>query len=948
MRGLRTKLHHLRDLALQSDYPDILILTETWMNDDFVDAELGLINYNVFRRDRDHSSSVHERGGGVLIAIEKKMTSSKCTLTHENVEQLFVNIVCDSLKIIIGTIYMPPRSLPELFHQHVEDVERLMQDNKNKIIIIGDYNLPGVEWLNRHDGLLLSPKPNIIQSNYEKATIISDSFGFLDLMQYNNTPNSNNEYLDLIFSNIKSPNVCLSLDSLVPADFHHPPLVCDFSIPCNFKYLDFDFQSLDFSKANYDVIFNELSAISWQFIDSYELADSIKIFYNILWNIIETHVPIKSIKSSKYPIWFNKDLINTINAKNRAHKALKATSCDQNKIEFSFLRAKSKKLQRDCYNKYVKKIEDGIKSNPKSFWNFTNSKRKNHGLPNTLSYDRITAEDGNGIVNLLATYFESVYENNSQQTHHQDHLSQSQTEDSTSVALSDIDISYNEVLRNLYLLKDSKSPGPDGLPAILLKKCAGVLYKPICDLFRRSLKEGIFPEVWKESFITPIHKSGSKNVANNYRPISILNLIPKIFESIVRSKISPFINSAIIEQQHGFVNGKSTVTNLMIVTQKLLESIEKGYQIDIIYTDFAKAFDKVSIPLLVDKLKKFGFSDQLTKWFSAYMTHRTQFVKYKSYVSRKINVTSGVPQGSHLGPLLFIIFINDIHLSFHDSEFLLFADDCKFYKIIRDQADCLKLHNDLHNMAKWCETNKMKLNVNKCKIQSFSKNNTKVLFNYVCNGTQLERVTSVKDLGVIFDSSLSFIPHLDSIVSSSLKILGFIKRNTEDFRDINTIVTLYKSLVLPKLMYASSIWSPYFEVHIKRLERVQHRFLAYISFKARLQNPRVTHNYAELYKLTNICTLKSNREYVDACLLYKIINDLLTSSHLKSLFTRNNSQYNLRNCHQFIIPTYRTSYCYYSPIARLSRLGNNTRISLVCDSFSSFKRQAKEQFFVFE
>jgi hypothetical protein len=206
----------------------------------------------------------------------------------------------------------------------------------------------------------------------------------------------------------------------------------------------------------------------------------------------------------------------------------------------------------------------------------------------------------------------------------------------------------------------------------------------------------------------------------------------------LEDKITPILDPVISRQQHGFVSGRSVTSNLALYTQYLLTEMENGCQVDAVYTDFSKAFDKMSIQKLVYKLANVGLCNALTRWLSNYLSGRSQYVKYNFFISKRISVTSGVPQGSHLGPLLFSVFVNDIETILRGSKLLLFADDCKIFRAIGTVSDAESFQNDLKGLETWCTKNEMDLNATKCKVITFGRSRTKILYSYEINGTMLE------------------------------------------------------------------------------------------------------------------------------------------------------------------------------------------------------------------
>lgn len=323
----------------------------------------------------------------------------------------------------------------------------------------------------------------------------------------------------------------------------------------------------------------------------------------------------------------------------------------------------------------------------------------------------------------------------------------------------------------------------------------------------------------------------------------------------------------------------------------------------------------------------------LLEWIRSYLFNRVQIVRVNGFKSAEIGVPSGVPQGSHLGPLLFSIFINDIHTCFKYSKFLCFADDLKCFMAISLNSDCVNLQSDLHRLEEWCLTNCMELNTSKCLSMRFSRRRSPIMFDYEINNTVLVNVSSTKDLGVTVDSVLSFVPHISDIVSRALKMSGFVKRCTRDFTNISAIRLLYCSLIRPLLEYASSVWSPLYACHIHRLEQVQRRFVRYLAFKANINPPEdFNYNYSELYKRFSLVPLKDRRDQRDLKILFKILNSLVDCPDLASLVNIAVPPRNTRLNHLFQQPYCRTNIALKSFVARSVKLANH--LSPILDFFT--------------
>ncbi|TLM13355.1 reverse transcriptase family protein, partial [Acinetobacter baumannii] len=278
--------------------------------------------------------------------------------------------------------------------------------------------------------------------------------------------------------------------------------------------------------------------------------------------------------------------------------------------------------------------------------------------------------------------------------------------------------------------------------------------------------------MWKRSFVVPVFKSGDKHNIANYRPISKICAIPKMFERIVYDFLFPLIRPHIIEQQHGFISHRSTETNLCEFLDYVLSSMEDGHQVDVVYTDYSKAFDRINFDILIEKLHGLGVHGDLLRWLESYVRDRSQAVTFNGFCSSFAPVPSGVPQGSHLGPMLFNIYVNDVPNVFRKSKFIMYADDKKVYKVIRSLNDCLELQDDLNNLFVYCQNNLLTVNTNKCTIITFSRGRSNILYDYSINGQTLVRTTVVRDLGIYLDSSLIFDFHVNEIVNKAFRMLG--------------------------------------------------------------------------------------------------------------------------------------------------------------------------------
>lgn len=430
------------------------------------------------------------------------------------------------------------------------------------------------------------------------------------------------------------------------------------------------------------------------------------------------------------------------------------------------------------------------------------------------------------------------------------------------------------------------------------------------------MKYGYFPKFWRASFIIPLFKSGNKSNVSNYRGIAKLSAIPKLFEKCITDFLVHQISSLITPIQHGFRRGYSTMTNILQLTTLVNHGFTKGQYTDVIYTDFSKAFDKVNHNLLLNKLSLMGFGGTLLSWIKSYLMCRSQSVRFNNANSKNILVYSGVPQGSHLGPVLFMLFINDLPEVIKYCKVLLYADDVKIFLSHKNCSDQIYLQDDLNSFHKWCNVNLMELNLKKCKHMHFSRLYDAVGF-YSLGGHQLELVDVFLDLGVLLDAKLTFVQHITMTVNKARGVLAFIKRWAKEFTDPVITKRLFTSLVRPILEYGSIIWDPFYNVHNNRIESVQKQFLLFCLRYLYRNNALNLPSYSTRLSKIKLPTLESRRKMLNVSFIINLINGDVCSEFLLQNLSINVPQRLLRNYDPLHVRAYRTNYANADPLRRL-------------------------------
>ncbi|KAF0751787.1 Reverse transcriptase domain-containing protein [Aphis craccivora] len=908
VHGLRTKLYTLRCNFILFDSYDIIILTETWLTPDIGNAELGFVGFHIFRFDRNSYSSSSARGGGVLIAVKSNLNASLILNNCLNVEQVFIALTFLKTKFLIGAIYLPPNSCAGVYEQHSQTVEQLVSVYYScNIIICGDYNMPDIVW--SHDNIGLK----ILGCSTRASALIGDSFSFLNFFQVNSLTNAHDSLLDLVFSNSSELSVYKSSQSLVISDPYHPPLDINYVLertrdivtPRTFR----DFKNVDYGPINEfllrtDWVSSELS--------NRNANDAASFFNSKLLEAIDKFVPFKTLHEHKFPLWVSPEIKSLIFQKNRAHFTFKKSGLPLDYNIFSELRAKCKYLSKSNYRVYIGKTERALSNSPRSFWKYVRDLKQHPEIPVSVRFGDHSSNNPSESANLFSDYFKSVFCSSAS------NQPQSRSPYSLPFDLrSDCHFSPEDILSTLSTLSNKTSTGPDSISALFLLNCRLSIYIPMFLLFRRSLDESTFPDIWKICYVTPVLKSGDALDVTNYRPISH---IAKVFESVVYHCVKRSLNHVLIDEQHGFKPGKSTSTNGVSFLSYSIENIESGSQIDVIVIDFKKAFDRVNHELLIHELERLGLGYPLLGWFKSYNTGRKQFIRVAGVSSCIIDIPSGVPQGGHLSPLLFSLFINSLSQHLNRAKCLLFADDIKLFLKVDSTADQAILQRELNLFSTWVDRLGLVLNLDKCHSITFTKSRSSTNRTYSINGFPLKQVFQIKDLGILYASSLSFNQHIEAIVARALKVLGFIKRNTKHFTSVNCLRSLYLTLVRSIIEYGVVVWHPYLARHQHKLEQVQNRFLSYLAFVSKTDVSPC--DYVQLRIIFNIPSLSSRRTDIDVRFLASLLNGTLDAPNLLAEIPFKVPTRGIRNLDQFYVPYHSTAYGFNHPLHRMLRVSN--------------------------
>ena len=429
------------------------------------------------------------------------------------------------------------------------------------------------------------------------------------------------------------------------------------------------------------------------------------------------------------------------------------------------------------------------------------------------------------------------------------------------------------VEHQLQKLDTSKANGPDGISAKMLKETARSIAPSVTKLFNLSLRTGCFPTDWKTSHVVPIPKSDQHSSPSNYRPISLLSILSKVLERHVHHLVTEHLSlgHSLSQDQWGFRANRSTTLALLRVTNDWLQSLDARVEVCATFFDFRKAFDTVPHRTLISKLKTLYLHPAIIRWICNYLTGRYQRVVVDGATSQSLPVISGVPQGSVIGPLLFLIYIDSVsHLELSQgTKMVLYADDMLIYKDIQSCDNYRDLQNDIDQIYNWSVENSLSFNATKCKQMVISRKHRPIAHTSLHLGNNtLEIVYTYKYLGVTITADLSWSEHIHTKCSKAKKLVGLLYRRFQSNADPSTLFNLYIALIRPHMEYACEVWNPHLQKDKTKLEQVQ-------KFGLRMCTKKWNSDYAHLLSQFNIPTLADRRLCLSLCTTYKIINELV-------------------------------------------------------------------------
>ncbi|CAH8458231.1 unnamed protein product [Dicrocoelium dendriticum] len=785
-----------------------MAFTETWLFPDIIDSEVSIPGYHLSRADRHGRKS----GGGVILYWRADLKSHLVEVSCDNdsdFDALWCRIHDGCRSSLIGVIYRAPLGagarLLELIKKHGAGKDCL---------ILGDFNAPNIDW----DFFLCNRPPDSFDAAF-LDTILDCSLYQHVSMPTRILAGQSPHILDLVLSPAQSDVMDLTVFQPIGKSDHCTIL---FQWTRRFTVHNSCAVRRNFWRTDALRLKTAASSMDWYIPEQLNVDGAWNLLYSKLTSLIEQVVPIsKKRPLSRGPPWIDRDLRSLMNRRRKLWDRFRITRSEHDYISYKTVRNTCTLQKREKRQQYELSLATLSRNTPKTLFSYLKrSTRAGSGIPALCSSEHEDpVHEDTDKASLLARQYSSVYSTSASFT--------DRTVCTPPSLLEHVDINTDVVLKLLCELDPYSSPGPDDLHPLFLKTVAQYIASPITQVFRRSFQSGLLPTAWKMGIIKPIYKGGNRQDPASYRPICLTSIVCKIMERVLKRALRLHLErlDLISSAQHGFRKARSCSTNLLMAREKWANSLDVGKRMDVVFVDFSKAFDKVPHEQLLYKLRGIGISGNFLSWISDFLHTRSMLVRVNETYSDPVHMTSGVPQGSVLGPELFNIFINDLPSELQ-SDCLIYADDLKIWKEVSSLEDADRLQETLDLLHTWSIQWHLPINQDKCSVLPIGA--PEPLGAYHIGGFLLKNVTSERDLGVIVSPDLRSSQDTMKRVAAAYRMFHAIRRafcrlTPELFR------LLFTSHVRPILEYGLPAAYPLSKSERDMIEKVQRRGSKFVS-----------------------------------------------------------------------------------------------------------------------
>jgi len=877
---------HLLDLS--NSYFDVIGFCETFLTSEHFLPSFQFPGYQLFVKNRE----LMARGGLAFLVkngIFCRQRGDVDVWIEGKVESFTLELAIDSKKLIVSEVYKPPSARLEDFTEGFEILMRAAVSSKLDFICMGDFNFDlydlhaiNLDFLNlmvSNDLFPLVGVPTRITSH--SATIIDNIF-------------VSSKYL-------KSS----AADVLVFPCSDHLPVVASVPLVIAKEKKAEKKQMRQLRKQNMENLAEELSKVSWKpvFDETEDASHAFDIFMNILQPIYDKTCPLKVLRNTRESPrkpWVTSELIQMIKKRNLLYQSfLDCQSADMFE-EFKKIRNQVNTLRRSCVKSYYELKLGETKGDSRGTWKVLrevlgSDKKKN--TPTSLIVDGKVYEGKQSIVNHFGAYFSTIGE----VVQKQDQPLSQGTSEEAFIDDRGLGLIMEAEETNMQELKEivnsikSNSSGSDGISLKTFKLIMVYLLPCLVYMINLSLKSGEFPQKLKEARVIPLHKSGSKTDLTNWRPISLLSVFSKMYEKVMHKKLYAHLtkHGFLSDSQFGFRKGHSTVHAMQHFLDFLNTSMENGEMTLSVFIDFKKAFDTVDFKILIDRLRSLGVTGSILKWFESYLIGRSIRVCFDDVISNKFFISCGVPQGSVLGPLLYLVYVDTMRFYVPGVVNTSFADDTVFSAAARNADDLVeKINQALSHLLIFTKISRLSVNVLKTHFILFSRKGSPVDLNgkiFLCN-RPLKQVAVVRYLGFQLDQNLNWKAHGDQVAARVSRGLGLIRRLRNQLPH-SALLTLYHSIVMPYISYGCVIWAGGFYTNFKRVQVLQNKVIRLLGNYVHGENDTVN-----CYRKLMIFNVSQLHDYQLAIFVFQSIYGL-SPEIFRQMFIRNSSyhSYETRN-----------------------------------------------------
>ena len=822
------------------------------------------LNYEMF-----HNIDTNT-GRGQILYISESLNPKQIYMKTAFEEATFAKInLKNNDQLLIGLIYRSPNSLESNNTLLIDLIEEISCFGATHTLVMGDFNFRTIDWVSSF-------------SEDETETTFIDKLFEKGLVQHVDQPTRSRggdepSTLDLVITKEQGNINEINYNSALGKSDHS---VLNFGYKC---YRDIDESKKEvklYHKADYESMKEELKAVDWTEMREKSVEEKWTSFCSKFDEIVDRNIPTVK-KGKNHPVPLPDEIRAKIKEKDKLSRKIYELKCERRWAEHDILwkkyckvRNKVRSMSRRARKDFERKIATESKENPKKIYAYINSKVKTREGIGDICEDpedpnSKVVEDDQKKADLFAKFFSSVQVNETGEVPNIEKRKR-KTE------MPPLEIGRGKLLKILKNLKPDKAAGIDKMSPRIIREVADEIVDVITEIFNESVQTAAVPLDWLRAIITVIFKKGKKSMAGNYRPVSLTCILCKCLERIIRDHIIEHMkqNNFFSKHQYGFLAGRSVTLQLLYAIDKWTEALDNGEEVDCIYTDFMKAFDRVPHKHLLVKMRSYGISEEICKWVELFLSNRLQKVVINGKFSEWEEVISGVPQGSVLGPVLFLLFINDLPSEVL-SELLLYADDSKIYRTISSNDDVMLLQKDLHAMSLWSDKWLLTFHPDKLKKLTITRKEYSCNRTYYVGADKVKNVKKETDLGVCIDEQLNFDENKRLRIGKANRMVGAIRR-AFIMLDNHAFVKLYKSMVRCHLEYAVPVWFPYKMKDIEEVEAVQRRATRMLPSTKNME-------YEDRLRLLKLPTLTYRRYRGDMIEVFKMANGLYDSEVIPNM-----------------------------------------------------------------